>query len=417
MGQQSQREMRERRLRHQLEIQSMQIERVFSQHDVPAKVAGGTVQPQAIRFDLQMGLAQGLERLKALKDDLMRSFGGSGVRFGQENGRFNVEVDRQEDVPVPLLDLLPLIDELPPVTAVMGLAEDERPVLLNFTEEDMTHILIAGDAGAGKTTLLRTIAISLAMHNRQSQLQMLICHPAAAESGGDLLEPLSYLPHMLASVVKSPAEIGHVFDFLLDEMTYRQEQHVQAPTVVVMVDQVVAVLEAADGQLQKPLTRLLRHGADVGIHLVLTTKRPKDDALVRWLKVDLPVRLVGQVADEGTAYAASGVPDSQAEYLLGSGDFLAVGNGQMTRFQAAYIGDYDLHLTLEELHRKRPPALLAQSVSTRPRVDEPETAVSKHSPQPFVYDGREVSLDVSAAKVVYPRPQVRLLRPDEEDER
>ncbi len=32
---------REERLRHQLEIQSMQIEGVFEQHQLPSRVAGG----------------------------------------------------------------------------------------------------------------------------------------------------------------------------------------------------------------------------------------------------------------------------------------------------------------------------------------------------------------------------------------
>ncbi len=79
------------------------------------------------------------------------------------------------------------------------------------------------------------------------------------------------------------------------------------------------------------------------------------------------------------------------------------------------MGDYDLHLVIDELHRKRPPAILAKMVSTRPSVELNETAVSDHKSQPFVYDGKEVSLDVSTAKVVYPKPQVRLPVPEKEE--
>jgi hypothetical protein len=39
-------ELQERRLQHQLEIQSMQIEHVFNRHQVDAHVAGGTVKPR-----------------------------------------------------------------------------------------------------------------------------------------------------------------------------------------------------------------------------------------------------------------------------------------------------------------------------------------------------------------------------------
>ena len=414
MSSQSQQNMREKRLQHQLEIQSLQIERLLSQHNVSARVEGGSVRPQAIRFDLQMGMSQSVERLKSLKDDLLRSLGGAAVNFGQENGRLSVEIDREE-VPVPLLELLPMLDEYPPLTALLGLAEDERPILLNFSEEDMTHILIAGDPGAGKSNLIRTMAISLAMKTRQSQLQFVICHPGTEMSTSNLLAPLSYLPHMLASVVKSPEETTHLFRFLNDEMAYRREQGIKTPTILLVVDGLVQVLEASNGELQQPFTKLLRHGADVGIHLVLATSRPKDERIARWLKSDLPVRIVGQVGDTDAAYAATGVADSQAEYLLGSGDFIATGNGEKLRFQAAFIGDYDLHLVIDELHRKRPPAILAKMVSTRPSVELNETAVSDHKSQPFVYDGKEVSLDVSTAKVVYPKPQVRLPVPEKEE--
>lgn len=387
---------RERRLQHQLEIQSMQIERVFSRHQLPVQVAGGKVRPRVIRFDLHTGLTQGVERLKALKDELVQVLGSSGIVFGQDNGRFSVDVARDEDTPVPLMELLPMLDDVPPFTAVMGLAEDERPVFLTFAEEDMSHIFIAGDRGAGKTTLIRTMALSLAMHSRQSQLQMLVCCPGGDEHDSLSLEPLNYLPHMLAGVIKTPAETKHIINFLLGEIDYRQEQHIRRPTIVFFMDHVVGLLLAGNGELQKPVTRLLRRGADVGIHLVMTTERPGDEMLAPWLKADLPVRIVGRVANSETAQIAAGVPDSQAEYLLGGGDFLAMGDKEMTRFQAAYVGNYDLHMALEDLHRKKSPALLAQTVNTRPKISEVETAVTTESERPFVYNGQKISLETAS---------------------
>jgi hypothetical protein len=83
-------------------------------------------------------------------------------------------------------------------------------------------------------------------------------------------------------------------------------------------------------------------------------------------RTSLAVRLVGKVGTEADAYAAAGVAGSQAEYLLGNGDFVAIVHDSAVRFQAAYIGDYDFHLSLERLHRGRPPALLAQPASKRP---------------------------------------------------
>ncbi|MCA9932752.1 MAG: hypothetical protein KC415_02435 [Anaerolineales bacterium] len=385
--------VQQQRLQHQLEIQSMQIERVFDEHQVPAQVSGGTVHPRSIRFELQTQVVQGLERLKALKDELVSSLGGVAVQVEQENGRFNLEVSRDEDVPVPLLELLPLLPDLPPITAVLGLAEDDRPVLLNLTEEDMTHVLVAGDSGAGKTELLRATAVSLAMNNRQSQLQMLILHPGGDGTGLDRLEPLNYLPHMLSRVIVSPEETEQVLHFLVNEMTYRREQSIASPTIVIFVDRIVRVLENGEVSVRHAMTRLLQHGADAGIHLIMATSRPEAKSLATWLKGDVPVRLVGQVADEEQSRIAAGTSSVHAEYLLGHGDFMAVGNGEVIRFQAAFMGDYDLHLCLEDLHRRRPPALLAREVSTRPHINMENDLPANKPVQPFVYNGKGISIE------------------------
>ena len=58
--------------------------------------------------------------------------------------------------------------------------------------------------------------------------------------------------------------------------------------------------------------------------------------------------------------AATAVPAAEAEMLLGQGDFLAVIDDTQVHFQAAFIGNYDLHLTLATIHRNRPRPLLAQ---------------------------------------------------------
>ncbi|MCA9961652.1 MAG: hypothetical protein KC443_21585 [Anaerolineales bacterium] len=370
----------------------MQIERVFDRNQVDAQVAGGIVEPGAVRFDLYTPFAQGLERLRGLKNELMAALGVPDVQMDERNGRFQVQVARPDAPPVPLLDLMPLIAELPPLTAVLGMAEDDRPLLLNLAEEGMTHILIAGDAGAGKTSLLRTMAVSLALRNRQSQLQLLVVQPTSDDSEPYTdLAPLDYLPHMLTTLVSDPKEATDILQYMRREMQYRQEQNVTHPAVVIVIDRFVTLLETGETGLTPALTDLLQHGADVGIHLILGTRRPAHELLARPLHALLPVRIVGQLADRREARAASDMDESRAEYLLGQGDFLAIGSGSLLRFQAAFIGDYDLHVALTELHRRRPPALLARDMDPRKQmVPGQESDGAPEGPYPFSFNGWSV---------------------------
>ena len=355
-----QRMNKEERLRHQLELQSRQIERVFSTHQVSARVAGGQVETQSIRFDLQSHLEAGLHRLRSLKQDLLLALGVADVSLVKdEAGQWRLDIVRPHEPPVALLDLLPPLPELPEGTAVLGMDEEGAPLLLPFTDPNMTHVLVTGSEGAGKTSLLRTIAVSLAMTNRQSKLQLMIIDPDQPGESNRQLAPLMFLPHLLSEVIADPNDALHALQMLADEMQYRLKHETMLPMIVALIDNTDTLLNhSAEGQAA--LAALLQRGAEAGIHLVVSSNDPTAQWLSRVMRANLPLRLVGQVQNEAESLAATAVSGAEADYLLGEGDFLAVIDEDQVHFQAAFIGNYDLHMTLETILRNRPRPLLAQ---------------------------------------------------------
>jgi hypothetical protein len=109
----------------------------------------------------------------------------------------------------------------------------------------------------------------------------------------------------------------------------------------------------------------------------------------------MPVRLVGQVNTAAQARAITGVQESQAEYLMGGGDFIAVSTGMILPFQAAYINDYDLLLILDKLHRQNQPVMLAQPMTVRPTLDDPDE--EDDEPQTFEYNSQNRRANLSPA--------------------
>ncbi|MCP5094308.1 MAG: AAA family ATPase [Chloroflexi bacterium] len=381
-----QKALKEERLPHQLRVQSRQIDQVLMQSETPGQVAGGVVTNRHIQFNLQSHLETGLERLRGLKQDFLTALGVEDVQFIRENGQFRLKVQRPETPPVALLEILSLLPELTPVTATLGLAEDGRPVLLELSDADLSHVLLVGDSQAGKTALLRTIAVSLALSNKQSQMQLLIINAQSQiESEHKVnLDPLTYLPHLLEPVVADVSTGVDVLQFLAKEAKYRIEQNVKTPTIVVLIDHVVSLLEKGGQKITDALLTLTQKGAAAGIHLVLTTHRPDSEKLESLIKANLPVRIVGRTDSEVTGVAATGKPDTHSDYLYGEGDFLAVTGDVVTHFQAAYIGDYDLHLTLDRLHRNRPKSLLAQPFDDRAVFEHDTQSDSSDEPDSFV---------------------------------
>ncbi len=78
------------------------------------------------------------------------------------------------------------------------------------------------------------------------------------------------------------------------------------------------------------------------------------------------------MSDAALGKKITGSDDLQAQYLRGAGEFIAIANGQQTYFQAADIGDYDLHWELNRLLGSTRPRLLARPFDTRPALVAPD---------------------------------------------
>jgi S-DNA-T family DNA segregation ATPase FtsK/SpoIIIE len=109
------------------------------------------------------------------------------------------------------------------------------------------------------------------------------------------------------------------------------------PHIVVFIDELADLLMTGGKPLEQALTRLTQRGREVGIHIVAATQKPSAAVLGPLLKANFPVRLVGRVTSASDARTATGWTGTGAERLMGRGDFLAVAEGQLIHFQAAFV--------------------------------------------------------------------------------
>lgn len=373
----------EERLRHRLAVQSMQIERFLSQREVSSSVRGGTWRGRWVDFDLQSRLSDGVDRVRDWAQELAETLGVSEVRVQRQPGGLRVAVRRNSDHVVDLLEVLDGCGDVPPATALLGLGMDEKALLLNLESDAVYNILVAGLDEAGKTSLLRSIALSLALTSKQSQLQLAVIDagmgPARPTRGLGSLYPLNYLPHLLVPVATMLDDAADLLDFLTGEVAYREKQGLTRPVLALIIDDLDGLVAAGGEAVRRPLSELLQMGGRAGLRLICSATNPTTPALHPLLRHNLPVRLVGKLGDADEARAVTGIQDSCAEYLRGQGDFLAVAQGSVVPFQAAYLDDYDLHLVLQDLLRPRRPALLARPVAAQGRsASAPEKAAGQN---------------------------------------
>jgi S-DNA-T family DNA segregation ATPase FtsK/SpoIIIE len=321
-------------MRRRLEMEAARIDSVLQSHRIPGRVAGGTVLPRVVRYELAMALGARVRQVSNLAEEIALALGVRSARVVRAGGAIQVEVPREEPATVELLPLCRRLTSVPPLTAVLGLDEDGVPLLVRLPSPEVAHILLAGTSGSGKTALLRSILLSLALFNPQADLQIIVIDPK-----GRGLAPLASLPHLMVAPMTDPREAAERLARLVDEMIARDRQRRSAPAIVVAIDEVADVVEAGGAEVEAGIRRLAQRGREAGIHLVAATQKPTASVLGTLAKANFPVRLVGAVTSPEEAKVATGQAGTGAEKLLGRGDFLLVTHGQSWRFQAAYISE------------------------------------------------------------------------------
>ncbi|MEM7129845.1 MAG: DNA translocase FtsK [Chloroflexota bacterium] len=339
--------------RRTLEYQSDTIEAVLARHKVQGRVNGGIVTPRLVRFRLSPQAGTKVSKVSALAEEIALALGSREARIYRHGGEISVEVPRAKPEPVRLLPLCNRLAELPnpipPHTCVLGVEENGTPLLLRLTAPDVSHVLIAGTTGSGKTALARALLTSLAMHNRQCEVQIMLVDPKGRGFG-----PLSCLPHILGKAISTPDEVESRLRWLVKEMEHRDQEDRSRPVLVLAIDELADLIQTGSKAIEKLLTRLVQRGREAGIHVVACTQKPTANQIGSGMTANFPVRLVGSVASKDEARYATGVADSGAEKLEGRGDFLLITKGEMVRFQSAWLGQSDMKMVAEQMMHSTP---------------------------------------------------------------
>jgi len=349
-------------MRKKLEFQADRIETVLTMHKVQARVTGGTVTPRRVRFNVLPAVGSKISKIKRLNEELAAALDATDCRVQRRGAAIDVEIPRDDPQPVRLLPFHRQLqgERVPSATATLGLADDGTPLLIRLPSPDVAHILVAGTTGSGKTVLLQAMILSLAMLNRPDGTTMVLIDPK-----GSAFAPFDKLPHLARPVIRDAAEATEALESAVRLMERRQGG--ERPHVILVIDELADLLMVGGKGVQEPLTRLLQRGRGVGIHVVAATQKPTAAVLGSLVKANFPVRLVGRVTSATDARVAAGWSGTGAERLQGRGDFIAVAEGRLTRFQAAHVTEGEIREVVGQLAQGR----RAVSVPPSPQPSPP----------------------------------------------
>jgi S-DNA-T family DNA segregation ATPase FtsK/SpoIIIE len=249
---------------------------------------------------------------------------------------------------------------------ICGKATGELPVSLGvcpdgtsltFDLAELPHLLIAGASGQGKSVGLNVILMSLLASMHPRDLNLYLIDPKRVEFSD--YEPLE-CTRMLRMIDTDTESAKDTLSELCEEMDERYEKLRRAgvrklkdynssvevderlPYIVCLIDEFSDLMakEGREKRVESNIVRLAQLGRAAGVHLIVATQRPDANVITGLIKANFPARITFRTA---TGIDSKIIIDrGGAQQLSGAGDALFSMNGELTRFQCAYVSDAEI---------------------------------------------------------------------------
>ncbi len=328
-----------------------------------------TIGPRITFYEISLAPGMNVSKMKGLEDDLALALCSHHVRIIAPipgKGTIGIEVPNTKPSTVSMESILTskaFQETSMDLPCAIGKTQYNEVFMFDLAEAP--HVLIAGSTGQGKSVILNAIITSLLYKKHPAELKLVLMEPYGIEFGVYSQIANSFLASLANEstiISKSSPAVG-MLNSLCKEMEARYNLlkiaqsrtineynskflerqldvtlgHRYLPYIVVVIDEYSVFIKENGQVLESPLVRLAEFARAVGIHLIISTKRPTSDIITGSIKANFPTRISFRVPER---------VDSQvildcvgAENLIGNGDLLYKAGKSLDciRVQGAFV--------------------------------------------------------------------------------
>lgn len=342
------------------EVQSIanHLVRTLESFGVGVDLQGIALAPAFLRVKLKPQLGVKVNSILRLTDDLRVQLGlMAPPMIAPQAGYVSVDLprpDRQSalfDQYIQHQTLLPT----DPVKIAIGVNLEGDLIEADLSDPNTCHFLVGGTTGSGKSEFLRSLLLSLLKRHAPKHLQIALVDPKRVT-----FPEFEDIPWLLQPIVKDTEGAIALMNCLMDEMDqryrrfektrcadltrYNHQANCPLPRIVCIFDEYADFMAEKESRsaIEQSIKRLGAMARAAGIHIIIATQRPDAQVVTPLIRSNLPGRVALKTASEADSSIILGGKQGEAVNLLGKGDLLYLGGGQLLRLQSLFAPEINL---------------------------------------------------------------------------
>ena len=357
-----------------------------------------TVGPTVTLYEVVPKAGIRIAKIQALENDIMLSLSAIGIRIIAPmpgKGTVGIEVPNEKPQTVSMHSVIASkrFQEEQKMRLPVAIGKTITNEVFMFDLAKTPHLLVAGATGQGKSVGLNAIITSLLYKKHPAELKFVLVDPKMVEFS--IYKPL--LRHYMAAmpdqedrdiIITDCQKVINTLNSLVIEMedrytlladanvrnledynekfnsrrlnpekevenlqTHKMLHHRFMPYLVIVIDEYGDFIMQAGKEVERPIQRLAQKARAVGMHMILATQRPDVKIVTGTIKANIPTRIAFRtqsVVDSRTVLDAKG-----ADQLVGKGDMLYSGGGNLTRIQCAFVDTPEVEAIVEHVSEQQ----------------------------------------------------------------